>query len=181
MNGTEYSDKVLDSLISDISAGDRSALAGLYELCSERVYAYAFSLLKNRSDAEDIMQDLMLEIWRTAPNYQSRGKPMAWLIGICKNLCKMRLRKASKTAEKPSEDYLAELSDGSMSPETKAVIRLCLNALSDGEREAVILHAVSGLRFREISELSNEPLSTVISRYQRGIKKLANELEGLFK
>lgn len=170
--------KAIELAIDELAAGNKSALAELYRLTSVQIYAYSLSVLKNTADAQDVLQDVMLEAWRAAPDYKSRGKPMAWLIGIAKNICRMKKRELLKKSSVPAEVLLDGLSDSGLSPETVAVIRISIESLPDIERETVLLHAVSGLKHREIARLLDVPLSTVLSRYQRGIKKLTEELEG---
>lgn len=170
----------LDFAIRRIATGDKSALAEFYRLTATQVYSYSLSVLKNRTDAEDIISDVLLEVWRCAPNYRNMGKPIAWVITIARNLCRMKLRQRSRLTDDPVENVaeLVNADDGKLSLEDKTVIKACLGILSEREREVVIMHAVAGLKHREIAEILKLPLSTVISRYNTAIKKLSKELEG---
>ena len=186
MQDAAYGSSVfLDEQIKLISMGDKSALAALYECAKTSIYTYALSMMKTPHDAEDVLQDALLEIWRSAPNYQSMGKPMAWIITITRNICLMRLRRRRLTADEPLDPSIHEdIISNEPNPEDRIVIKSCLEELADTEREIVILHAVSGLRHREIAEILKLPLSTVLSKYNRAIKKLRkalqNETEGAF-
>lgn len=163
----------LDFYLSKISTGDSSALADLYDCTSASVYAFALSILKNTQDAEDVLHDCYLQIYSAASGYRSCGKPMAWILTITRNLCLLKLRERQKFSHIPQEDWEPYLEAcGQMSPEDKLVLSECMNRLSDTERQIVILHAVAGFRHREISEILNTPLATVLSKYSRAIKKL---------
>lgn len=182
MTDSENGGRNLENAIFRIADGDRSALADFYRIISGPVYAYSLSRLKNPADAEDIVSELLIEVWRCAPAYKSMGKPMAWVMTVAKNLCLMKLRESSKTAGVPLEDAAAYLKDErGLGPENSAVIRACLEILGETEREIVLLHVLAGLRHREIAKFLGVPLSTVLSRYQRAVKKLNKELEGALR
>lgn len=168
----------LDEQIKAVAMGDKSALAALYECAKTSVYAYALSVVKSRQDAEDVLQDVLLEIWRSAPSYVSMGKPMAWIITITRSICLMKLRKRSRTADEPLDlSILGEKVSNELSPEDRIVLKSCLEELSEREREIVILHAVSGLKHKEIAKLLGLPLSTVLSKYNRAIHRLRKTLQ----
>lgn len=167
----------LDRCLSGIVSGDTQALDDLYRHTSAAVYSFALSILKNSHDAEDILQDCYLKIYAGAESYCSAGKPMAWILTITKNLCFQKLRERQKFVDLPQEDWESWLTDSEgLSPEDKVVIQQCMKLLSDEERQVVTLHAVAGFRHREIAELLNLPLSTVLSKYHRAIKKLRQSL-----
>ena len=85
-----------DSLIEKISHGDTDAFRDLYESASKSVYGFALSILKNRFDAEDVLQDTFLRVYANASGYKAKGKPMAWILRITRNLALTRLREKSK-------------------------------------------------------------------------------------
>ena len=87
---------ISDGLISQIALGDTEALRELYEKTSSAVYGFALSILKNQHDAQDVMQELYVKVYENAPQYVSRGKPMAWILTITRNLSLMKLREAAR-------------------------------------------------------------------------------------
>ncbi len=165
----------MDQAIRRMASGDRDALRELYTESARAVYAYALSLLKNASDAEDVLQDTFLRAWNAAPSYQSRQKPMAWLITIAKNLALSRLRTARRTEPLPDEPHYC--APEGFAIEDRLLLEACLNTLSDAERQIVVLHATGGLKHREIAKLLSLPLGTVLSKYRRAIGKLRNILQ----
>lgn len=84
--------KKLDLYIERIANYDKDALAGLYHMTSASVYSFALSLLKNIQDAEDVLHDTYLQVYKTAASYKSMNKPLAWILTIARNLSLMKLR-----------------------------------------------------------------------------------------
>ncbi len=166
----------LDECIFKIVNKDKEALSDLYHKTSKSVYSFALTLLKNTHDAEDVMHDVYISIFKSASSYKSTGKPMAWIITITKNLCYMKLRERNKRSDIPAEDWEKYLeAKTEVSFEDRTVLAKCMTGLKDDERQIVILHAVSGFKHREIAEILDMRLSTVLSKYNRALKKL-NEL-----
>lgn len=170
---------LLDEYISQIADSKKDAFELLYNHTHVSVYSFAFSILKNSHDAEDVLHDCYLRIYATAQNYKSQGKPMAWIMTITKNLCLMKIREHQKISDVPLEDWESYLSSNdNLSMEDKTVLRECMRVLSDEERQIVTLHSVAGFKHREIAHLCNMPLATVLSKYNRAIKKLRKSLQG---
>jgi RNA polymerase sigma factor (sigma-70 family) len=166
-------DDILDIYISRIANNDKDALAELYYKTRESVYGFALSILKNMQDAEDVLHDTYLRIFSSAAGYKSMGKPLAWILTITRNLCLMKLRDRQKTADQPPEDWHSPLDKLPLvTPEDRLVLTACLEKLSDEERQIIMLRTVSGFKHREVAEMLSLPLSTVLSKYHRGIKKL---------
>lgn len=101
------------------------------------------------------------------------GKPMAWILTIARNLALMKLREdgrvaALDTVQIEQEEAFSRI----QAVEDRVLIEKLLTALDSEERQIVMLHAVSGLKNREIALLLGLPLNTVLSKYHRAIKKL---------
>ncbi len=162
-----------ERLILRLAHGDLAAMTPLYEEAKDAVFGYALSVLKHREDAEDVTHDCFVSVYRTAPSYQPLGKPMAWIITIARNLCRMKLRDRKKFADLPDGEWQTDIEDTSRrDPDDAIVLRACMEQLSDEEREILVLHTVSGLKHREIAELFGMPLGTVLSKYKRTLAKM---------
>ena len=174
----EYSlvkkDFLIEDLISKIAKDDKDALAELYELTKGSVYGFALSILKNNTDAEDVMQEVYIKIYENADKYNPQGKPLAWIITITKNLSYMKLRNKNTAHEEIKESDIVSNNDNI---EDKMLLKLVFKCLTDEERNIVVLHANTGFKHREIAKLLELPLPTVLSKYNRAIKKLKKELE----
>ena len=86
----------LQQLLIHIAGGEREALAELYQRTRAAVYGLALSYLKNAQDAQDLTQDVYVQVWDCAEQYRSTGSPMGWLLTVCRNLCLMRLRREER-------------------------------------------------------------------------------------
>ena len=175
---TESGKKELDYLLNDIgTTGSDESITRLYHLTHHSVFTFALSILKNHHDAEDVLQECFITIHNSASSYKSQGNPMAWMLTLTKNLCLMKLRKRGKEDEAPEgwEDFIP--ANESLSHEDKMVLEACLNLLTDEERQIVVLHAVSEMKHKNIASLLGMPLSTVLSKYARAIKKLRKAME----
>lgn len=169
-----------EGLLSRIGRGEREAFRQLYELAGNAVYAYALSILRSREDAEDAMQETFLKIRAAAHLYVPMGRPMAWILTITRNICMMRFRRERHASPVPF-DELEESPDCSdiENREDRMVLETAFRVLSEQECQIITLHIVGGMKHREISEWMKLPISTVLSRYHRGLKKLRTELEGV--
>lgn len=168
----------VEQCLSGIKKQDIKALEELYCRTSASVFGFALSILKNAQDAEDVMHDLYVSVWSAAEKYTADGKPMAWIITITRNLCLQKLREYQRRSDIPEEDWEAYIgSNQNMLSEDKLILSECLKNLSDEERQIIVLHAVAGFKHREIGKLLDMPLSTILSKYNRGIKKLQKYME----
>ncbi len=174
---TKDPDGVLENCIEAIAAGDAQALAQLYQKTHGAVYGFALSMVKNCHDAEDVVQDVYIKIWESAGSYQAMGKPLAWIFTITRNDANMCLRRQGKITLTDPQDWEAVLmEDPDMQMEDRVVLTSVMSLLGEEDRQIVILHAVAGMKHREIAELMDMKLSTVLSRYNRALEKLRQAL-----
>ena len=126
------------------------------------------------------MQETYMKIWTSASSYQSRGKPLAWIFTIARNLCYMKFRDQKHRADIGLEELTGEETGELCLPlENLAdamALRAALELLKEDERQIVLLHASAGLKHREIASSLGMPLATVLSKYNRAIKKLKQNL-----
>lgn len=177
-NNIDESTEYLDKLIYGIADGDTDSLAKLYELTNKDVYSFALSILKNIHEAQDVLQECYLHIFSSAGSYSGKGKPMAWILTITRNLCLKCIRSSPKRVLCSDEEWSRIPQDEfENSADDRIMLSACMRSLGDAERQIVVLHAVSGMKHREIAELLKLPLPTVLSKYNRAIKKLRNVLE----
>ena len=177
--GSAEEKRELERLLSGVAAGDRDALAQLYHRTRTAVFCLALSVLKNAHDAQDVTQDTFVRVWERAAQYRASGSPMGWLLTVCRNEARMKLRREGRQTTLEDAQWEALPADCSgLSPEDRALLQQALASLEDGERQIVLLHAVTGLKHREIAALLEAPLSTVLSRYHRALKKLRVCLKG---
>ena len=168
----------MDDLLFRIAAGEQAALAQLYEHTQASVFGFALSILKNTHDAEDVLHDCYVAVWQGAAGYRSRGKPLAWILTVTRNLCLQQLRTRSRVADRAPEDWEPYLADKEgVTLEDRSILRSCMEQLRDEERQIVTLHALSGFKHREIAAILQLPLPTVLSKYHRAVKRLKQHLQ----
>mgnify|MGYP000863661410 FL=1 len=169
---------MLESYIAAMAEGRKDAVTGLFQQTKAAVYGFSLSILKNMQDAEDVLQDTYIQIYRASGKYQPKGNPMPWIFTITRNLALMKLRERKKIQIIPPES-LDWPDDGSpITAEDKLVLSAAMETLSEEERQIIMLHAVAGFKHREIAELLELPLPTVLSKYHRALRKLRIRLQG---
>ena len=169
----------LRRLLSGVAAGSQDDLAELYRRTRTAVYGLALSYLRNAHDAQDLTQDVFVHIWDTAGQYRPTGSPVGWILAVCRNLCLMRLRRTERHAvlSEAEWDAIPQQETG-LTTEERTLLQHVLSRLGEEERRIVLLHAVTGLKHREIAALLELPLPTVLSKYHRAIRKMRADLEG---
>lgn len=174
-SGSPPAEATSESLLQRTATGDRGAFEELYRRMRTRVYALALATLKNREDAQDVLQDVFVALFQKADAYRGDGTAQSYILSMTARLCKMRLRERGRRADLDEEDWMPDLEDRALTPYQRLLLNECLTALDDEERQVLVLHAVSGMKHREIAKLLHKPLSTVLSKYNRAINKLQNK------
>lgn len=169
-----------EKLLLKVAGGDAKAFQKLYQNTDRTIYSFILSIIRNPQDAEEIMQETFLKVWTSAGSYQSQGKPLAWMFTIARNLCYMKFRDKKHEADIGLSD-LSEMEMGEFCPQIedaadKMVLYAALHILKEEERQIVLLHTTAGLKHREIAADLELPLATVLSKYNRAMKKLKNHL-----
>ena len=164
---------IVEDLILTIANGDTASLGKLYDLIKTDVFAYALSKMGNKHDAEDVTQDTFVQVYKYAKQYKPKGKPMAWIITIELNLIRRQYQLKSRTV---FGDEIFQNTPNIRNFEESAInnafLRELMRNLDKDEQEVIVLHAVWGMKHREIASKLEKPLSTILSKYNRAIKKL---------
>lgn len=167
------------ALMERVATGDRSALAALYESYGGVLLALGMRVLGSRRDAEDIAHDVFLEVWRRAGSYDpKRASVRAWLLLIMRSRSLDRRRSAGFAWTQPLVGESPD--DGALQPETllqKDELRHALVALSESQREVLMLAYFEGLSSSEMAERLALPLGTVKSRMAGALRALRGLLE----
>ena len=167
-------------LIQQVAKQDREAFSQLYDRCSSLVFSLALRMLRVRSDAEDLLQEVFVQVWRQASNYsQERGSPEAWIVNIARSraIDKLRsIRRMEKSFVLTDEPARAESSENVESSaaesEAKLTVKSALGNLPPAQRKVLELAYFDGLTQTEIAEKLAEPLGTVKTRMRSGIQRL---------
>ena len=175
-------------LFRRIAEGDTAALGEFYDGHGAKLFALAFRILNDHKEAEDVVQEVFLQVWEKAGTLDPRrGHPLAWVTTSTRNKSIDRLRSAQRRA-RLVEEAGAELTIEWGDPQTAAksaimpgdeadLVRDALARLQAEQRQAIEMAFFGGLTQTEIAAKLNEPLGTVKARIRRGMLKLREELE----
>jgi RNA polymerase sigma-70 factor (ECF subfamily) len=184
---------VSDSAVEDRAAfdrmarGDQDGLAEIYDRHGRLVYSLAFRIVRDQSDAEDVVQDVFSQAWRQASRYDaSRGSVLGWLLTLTRSRAIDRLRgRRSRPEPSGDEGALNSIPDPAAPADVQAAsavqatqIRAALDGLTVLQRLAIELAFYEGLTHAEIAERLELPLGTVKTRIRQGLLKLRDRLAG---
>lgn len=168
-------------LVRAVARGDRAALAHLYDRFSPILLAVATRILGERREAEDLLHDVFLEVWRQAADYDStRGSVRAWMLIRLRSRALDRRKSAGATrvvsleaeTERTGEEREASSAEDPALAPDRTAIRRALAALPDEQRIVLELGYFEGLSSSEIAARIDAPIGTVKSRVAAGLAKL---------
>jgi RNA polymerase sigma-70 factor (ECF subfamily) len=170
-------------LLRRIGQGDRESFAIYYDRIAGTLFSIAYRLLHSREAAEDVLQEVFVQIWEKAPLYDpARGKPTTWAVTLTRNKAIDRLRSIQRWSrlqeDLQHEATTAEPTDEQSSfdavalGESGKLVRDAMRDLANDQREALELAFFQSLSQSEIAERLGQPLGTVKARIRRGLLKL---------
>ncbi len=168
------------ALVRRLVAGEDAAMHELYAAYGQRLYAYALRLTDDPAQAEDVVQDALVVVWKSARKFRGEGRLLAWLLGIVHHTALKSLRHRSQ----PITDEMEEtLETGQPSPEQQAEqneqserLRTSLRSLSPEHRAVLELVFYQGLSLEEAARVCRVPLGTVKSRLSYARRSLRGAL-----
>ena len=162
-------------LVSAIRSGDEQAMAQLYERYSSIVYSVALRVLGDTGAAEDILQEIFMQLWRSPDVFDAtRGSLPGWLAVITRNRAIDSLRKRRPEADITDVIVSIEpdLADAAQSARALEKIRTALGGMPSPQRSALEMAFFEGLTHTEIAEKTGEPLGTIKTRIRAGLLTL---------
>jgi RNA polymerase sigma-70 factor (ECF subfamily) len=175
------------ALVARIAQGDREAFGRFYDVFAGTAFALIRRVLKQPAASEEVLQDVFLEIWREAAQYDPRrGSPAAWVITKARTraIDKLRsMRRRDRTFVAPVDEVVARQNDPAaldpgVAAEERGVVRSALAQLSSSQRRVIELAFFEGLTQTEIAARLGEPLGTVKTRARSGLERLRGILKG---
>ncbi len=174
------------TLMTRIERRDADALAALYDRYGSRLMGLALRIVTEPSEAEEVLQDVFLHVWRGAASYDAaRGPVLAWLLVLTRSRAIDRIRsrraggraglRALEDVPEPSADVDVEAGSGSR--EWEALCRAAIAELPPDQHRALELAYFEGLTQQEIAERTGTPLGTVKTRMRLGLLKLRERLQ----
>lgn len=174
----EGRDQGLEGLLVIVATGDERAFAHLYDQISGPVYGLILRVVRDPAQSEEVMQEVMLEVWRSATRFDRRkGSAASWVLTIAHRRAVDRVRTAAaatareRRLHEPASgaDDVADRVQAALDAE---LVRNCLDGLTDVQREAIMLAYYGGCSYRQVSEMLGVTLGTVKTRIRDGLIRL---------
>ena len=172
-------------LLKAIAARDEAALAQLYDRYRAILFGLLMRILNNREEAEDVLQEVFLQVWRKADDFdENRGRPFTWLVTLGRSRGIDRLRSLSareRVAEAGAREVIEVISDAAndaFRSEQRGLVNDALAQLPDEQKRPLMLAYFEGLTQSEIATRLGAPLGTVKTRMRTGLMRLREQLAG---
>lgn len=177
-----------ESLMQSIADRQPSAIASLYRRHAKTLKKVIYQVLQDEAEAEDVLQESILQIWREATSYSaSLGKPLGWLVTIARRraidrvrrraaYCRAKDRFGIYVETEPRSWLRGCTQEDNAGPDIRQFLEREMNRLPDFQREALRLSFFNGLSHREIAAQTRTPLGTVKTRLELGLRKLSNSV-----
>jgi len=170
-----------EALLSKVEQGDQDAMASLFDRYSGIVYSVALRVLKDTGQAEDVMQDIFIQLWRKPSAFVSgRGSLGGWLVVVARNRAIDSLRRRRPT-DSVEDVVLASSTDLASEAERNTLIekvRVYLHQLPPEQRKSVEMAYFEGMSHSEIAEKTGDPLGTVKTRIRLALITLRKAMQG---
>jgi len=180
----EHDDRAVElDLLARVAKRERAAFEALYDRYANILYATAMKFLKEDADAQDVVQDVFIQIWDKAKLYDpAKGKPLTWALTLTRNRSIDRIR-AIQRRTRLRDDFeketvadesagVREALSGVDASEKGQILRDAVGRLSAEQRQVIELAFFGGLTQSEVAERLGEPLGTIKARARRGLMKL---------
>jgi RNA polymerase sigma-70 factor (ECF subfamily) len=173
------------ALLKAIAGKDEKALSQLYDRYRVVLFGLLVRILNNREEAEDVLQELFLQVWHRAGDYDpNRGRPFTWLVTLARSRAIDRLRSVAsreRVASESAREVTEEVSDAvadAVRSEQRGIVTSALSQLPEEQQKALVLAYFDGLTQSEIADRLGAPLGTVKTRMRAGMMKLREVLGG---
>ncbi len=185
MTGPPRPGNELDALLRAVARGDSAAFAAVYDLTASRVYGLVVRVLRDPGYSEETTQEVYLEVWRTAGQYDSgKGSALAWLLTMAHRRAVDRVRaeeagsrRESRYGAASAEPACDVVAESAIAGEERRRVGECMGALTDAQRQCIQLAYYDGLTYSEVSQRLNANLSTIKSRMRDALRNLRNCLD----
>ena len=164
---TKNTMKYFNRLIGKIAVKDEKALEALYDIYGKLIYVTAMTVTKSTFKADEIVDDVLVKIWKNADKLPKIKNPEGWLYSITVNCAKDKIK-----CEKQYVELFDLQEDGSVGDYPEDDFYNKISTLNETEQEIMIMKFVDDLTFKKIAKAMGKPLSTITSVYYRALEKL---------
>src|SRR5438132_11655940 len=173
-----------NDLLRAIARGDETALAYVYDRYRLILFSLIFRILHDREEAEDVLQETFLQVWRRAGDFdEARGRAFTWLVTVARSRALDRLRALGSRARlaeaAPVPQQVGDAAEEAFQSEQAEVVRRALAQIPADQRQALLLAYFEGLTQMEIAARLGAPLGTVKTRMRAGMIRLRKILQEL--
>ena len=174
----------LADCLTRVASGDKAAFADLYDETSSMVYGLALRILKSPALAEEVAQEVYIQVWRQAHRFDpDRGAAKSWIATIAHRRAVDVVRRnqsaRDREANAPADPPTTDVADLAVVADEHRRVRGALDELTEIQREAITLAYYGGLTYPEVATRLDAPLGTVKTRIRDGLKQLRSALEDL--
>jgi RNA polymerase sigma-70 factor, ECF subfamily len=170
----------LDDLLIRVGRGDERAFTNLYDELSARVFGLIKRVLRDPAQAEEVAQEVMVEVWRAAGRFdRTKGSATAWIFTIAHRRAVDRVRaeqagaeRVRKVAASSSETPFDDVVETATARIEQQQVRRCLGGLTELQREAITLAYYGGRSYREVAEMLGTALPTIKTRMRDGLIRM---------
>ncbi|MBO4209183.1 sigma-70 family RNA polymerase sigma factor [Micromonospora echinofusca] len=170
----------VDRLLRAVGRGDEAAFDALYEIVAPRVYGLARRVLRDPAQAEEVAQEILVEVWRTAARFDpARGTATSWIFTIAHRRAVDRVRAEQASTERDhrvaagsGETPYDEVAEEAASRLERQQVRRCLEGLTELQREAITLAYYGGHTYQQVAVLLDAALPTIKTRMRDGLIRL---------
>ncbi len=159
-----------------LQQGDEDAFEEIYNETKRGLFAFILSICRNYHTAEDMMQTAYIRLRTTIASYKAGSNAYGWLYTIAKNATLNELNRQKRETPTDLEDGNARYGSYTMDGDGSPVTAVMNKVLGETERQIVSLHVFSGFKHREIAEVLDKPLGTVLWTYNNALAKMKREL-----
>jgi RNA polymerase sigma-70 factor (ECF subfamily) len=171
---------ILDELLRRVARGDERAFASLYDEVAPKVYGLARRVVRDPAQAEEVTQEALLEVWRTAARFDpARGTAVSWVLTITHRRAVDRVRasqagidREQRVAAASAQTPYDEVLEGVTASLEQQQVRRCLKTLTELQREAITLAYYRGYTYREVAEKLQTAVPTIKTRMRDGLIRL---------
>ncbi|MEV4054932.1 ECF RNA polymerase sigma factor SigK [Amycolatopsis sp. NPDC049688] len=169
-----------EELLARVAAGDEPAFAALYDVVAGPVLGLATRVLRNHAQAEEVTQEVLVEVWRKATRYEpERGGALSWVLTIAHRRAVDRVRSHQAGVDREERAGLMdvrrpfdEVTESTLAGLEQQRVRQCLAALTGLQRESIVLAYYNGYTYPEVAEVLKVAPGTVKTRIRDGLIRL---------
>jgi RNA polymerase sigma-70 factor, ECF subfamily len=168
----------LESMLAEVAKGDHAAFRAVYDQTAAAVLGTVRRVVRDPAQSEEVMQEVLLEVWRTAARFDSSaGSASAWIMTMAHRRAVDRVRSEERAAARELRATTTtieydEVSDAALASLEHERVRRCLGGLTDLQRESVTLAYYGGYSYREVAHLLGVAVGTVKTRMRDGLIRL---------